>query len=135
MLTVPSEEIVFECVLNWVNYSPDSRKTFVPMLMEHVRLPLLSKDYLVNRVDEEPLLRLSPQCKDLIIEAYKFHLLHEEQKIAFLSPRVKPRSPIGMPKVLLVVGGQAPKAIRCVESYDFKVLLRIFRISKPKSNH
>lgn len=92
------------------------------MLMEHVRLPLLSQDYLVHRVDEEPLLQYSPKCKDLLIEALKFHLLRGEQKATFASPRTKPRQPVGLPKVLLVVGGQAPKAIRCVESYDFKVL-------------
>ncbi|ODM97230.1 Ring canal kelch [Orchesella cincta] len=119
-LTVPSEEKVFEACVNWVNNEQESRKEYVPMLMEHVRLPLLSQDYLVNRVDEEPLLRYSPKCKDLLIEALKFHLLRGEQKATFASPRVKPRIPVGLPKVLLVVGGQAPKAIRCVESYDFK---------------
>jgi kelch-like protein 2/3 len=89
--------------------------------MEQVRFPLLSQEYLVHRVDEEPLLQLSPKCKDLLIEALKFHLLRGEQKATFASPRTKPRQPVGLPKVLLVVGGQAPKAIRCVESYDFKV--------------
>ena len=38
----------------------------------------------------------------------------------FKTPRTKPRQPVGLPKVLLVVGGQAPKAIRSVECYDFK---------------
>jgi len=121
-LTVPTEEKVFECVLNWVNHDHESRLEFVHPLMEQVRLPLLSQEYLVHRVDEEPLLRHSPKCKDLLIEALKFHLLRGEQKASFTSPRTKPRQPVGLPKVLLVVGGQAPKAIRCVESYDFKVL-------------
>lgn len=31
--------------------------------MEHVRLPLLSQDYLMQRVEEEPLLKLNLQCK------------------------------------------------------------------------
>lgn len=116
-----SEETVFESVLNWINYDHEGRREHVPTLMENVRLPLLSQDYLLHRVDEEPLLRLNPTCKDLLIEALKFHLLRGEQKATFSSPRTKPRQPIGLPKVLLVVGGQAPKAIRCVESYDFKV--------------
>jgi len=89
--------------------------------MENVRLPLLSQDYLLHRVDEEPLVHLNPKCKDLLIEALKFHLLRGEQKATFSSPRTKPRQALGLPKVILVVGGQAPKAIRCVESYDFKV--------------
>lgn len=119
-VTVPSEETVFEAALNWVNHDTEGRKQHVPRLMEHVRLPLLPQDYLLHRVDEEPLLRVNPLCKDLLIEALKFHLLRGEQKATFASPRAKPRQPVGLPKVLLVVGGQAPKAIRCVESYDFK---------------
>ena len=58
--------------------------------------------------------------KDFLIEALKYHLLKGEQKSLFKSPRTKPRQPRGLPKVLLVVGGQAPKAIRSVECYDFK---------------
>lgn len=33
--------------------------------MEHVRLPLTSKEYLLKRVDDEPLLRIDSQCKNL----------------------------------------------------------------------
>ena len=46
--------------------------------MEHVRLPLLSQDYLLNRVDSEPLLKTNDSCKDFIIEAMKYHLLKGE---------------------------------------------------------
>jgi kelch-like protein 2/3 len=86
--------------------------------MEFVRLPLLSHDYLLSRVEKEPLLQCDLQCKDYIIEALKFHLLKGEQKVIFKTPRTIPRQPIGPPKVLLVIGGQAPKAIRSVECYD-----------------
>ncbi|XP_046990787.1 ring canal kelch homolog isoform X1 [Schistocerca americana] len=119
-LTVPSEEKVFECVVAWVHHDLESRRAHLAELMEHVRLPLLSQEYLVQRVEEEPLLKANLQCKDFLIEALKFHLLKGEQKLLFKSPRTKPRQPVGLPKVLLVVGGQAPKAIRSVECYDFK---------------
>ncbi|RXG51121.1 Ring canal kelch-like protein [Armadillidium vulgare] len=55
----------------WVGAELSARECYLAELMEHVRLPLLSQEYLVQRV-------------------------------------------------LLVVGGQAPKAIRSVECYDFK---------------
>jgi len=118
-LVIPSEEKVLDSVRSWVNHDLESRKEHAPVLMEQVRLPLLSQEFLTN-LDEEPLL-LNPTCKDLLIEALKFHLLRGDQRAAFSSPRTKPRQPIGLPKVLIVVGGQAPKAIRCVEAYDFKV--------------
>lgn len=119
-LTVPSEEKVFECVIGWVSSDLESRQCHLAELMEHVRLPLLSQEYLVQRVEEEPLLKANHQCKDYLIEALKYHLLKGEQKVLFKTPRTKPRQPVGLPKVLLVVGGQAPKAIRSVECYDFK---------------
>ncbi|VVC24961.1 Hypothetical protein CINCED_3A021095 [Cinara cedri] len=118
-LTVPSEEKVFECVICWVNHAPTSRKDILPKLMEHVRLPLASKEYLLKRVEEEPLLKNSLECKDYIIEALNFHLLKSEQPGTIPKTiRTKPRQPVGLPKVILVVGGQAPKAIRSVEWYD-----------------
>ncbi|XP_018577320.1 ring canal kelch homolog [Anoplophora glabripennis] len=119
-LTVPSEEKVFECVIAWVQHDLENRHKHLASLMEHVRLPLMSQDYLVQRVEEEPLLKADIQCKDYLIEALKYHLLKGDTKTAFRTPRTKPRQPVGLPKVLLVVGGQAPKAIRSVESYDFK---------------
>ncbi|XP_076662107.1 kelch protein isoform X1 [Halictus rubicundus] len=119
-LMVPSEEKVFECVISWVHHDLDKRQADLAQLMEYVRLPLLSQEYLVQRVEEEPLLKANLQCKDFLIEALKYHLLKGEQKSLFKTPRTKPRQPRGLPKVLLVVGGQAPKAIRSVECYDFK---------------
>ncbi|KAF7990310.1 hypothetical protein HCN44_000115 [Aphidius gifuensis] len=119
-LTVPTEEKVFESVISWVHADLDKRQNVLSQLMEHVRLPLLSQEYLVQRVEEEPLLKENLQCKDYLIEALKYHLLKGEQKTLFKTPRTKPRQPRGLPKVLLVVGGQAPKAIRSVECYDFK---------------
>ncbi|CAH0392031.1 unnamed protein product [Bemisia tabaci] len=111
-LTVSSEEKVFECVMNWVNHQLENRQKNLAELMEHVRLPLLSKDYL-KRVKEEPLFKNSLQCKDFIIEALMYHLEGDVK-----TPRTKPRKSIVLPKVILVVGGQAPKAIRSVECYD-----------------
>jgi len=121
-ITVPSEEKVFESVISWIQHDIDSRTQFLPVLVEHVRLPLLSQDYLIQRVETEPLLKADSSCKDFIIEAMKFHLLKGDMKLqmTLTSPRTKPRQPVGLPKVMLAIGGQAPKAIRSVECYDFK---------------
>jgi len=121
-ITVPSEEKVFESVISWINFSTDQRSQYLPQLLEHVRLPLLSQEYLLNRVESEPLLKSNDNCKDYIIEAMKYHLLKGDMKLSMslTSPRTKPRQPIGLPKVMLAIGGQAPKAIRSVECYDFK---------------
>ncbi|XP_067671133.1 kelch-like protein 3 [Haliotis asinina] len=119
-LTVTSEEQVFEAVMSWVQHDLGSRQGLVEQLLEHVRLPLMTQEYLVQRVEEEPLVKTNSRCKDFLIEAMKYHLLKSDQKVMFKTPRTQPRNPIGLPKVLLVIGGQAPKAIRSVECYDFQ---------------
>jgi len=121
-ITVPSEEKVFESVIAWIQHQPEQRAATLPSLMEHVRLPLLSQEYLIHKVDHEPLLKANDSCKDFIIEAMKFHLLKGDHKLAMSlsSPRTRPRQPVGLPKVMLAIGGQAPKAIRSVECYDYK---------------
>ena len=88
--------------------------------MQFVRFPLLPKEYLINRVEQEELLKLNLKCKDFIIEAFKYHLIKDEELMVFESPRTKPRLTTWSPKILLVVGGQSPKAIKNVEYYDFK---------------
>lgn len=119
-LTVPSEEKVYESVIGWIQFDELERRKHLPELLEHVRLPLVAQDYLVSRVENEPLIRENLLCKDYIIEALKYHLLKTDAKNTFKSIRTIPRQPIGLPKILLVIGGQAPKAIRSVECYDLR---------------
>ncbi|BFZ03645.1 hypothetical protein BsWGS_06685 [Bradybaena similaris] len=119
-LTVTSEEQVYEAVMSWLHHNLPSRQDCIEQLLENVRLPLMNQDYIVQRVEEEPLVKANSRCKDYLIEAMKYHLLKTDQKPLYKTPRTQPRNPIGLPKVLLVIGGQAPKAIRSVECYDFQ---------------
>ncbi|KAM9795370.1 kelch-like protein 3 [Neosynchiropus ocellatus] len=119
-LTVSTEEKVFEAMISWIKYDKPARMEFMPTLMEHVRLPLLSRDYLVQIVEEEALIKNNNMCKDFLIEAMKYHLLPADQRHLMKTDRTRPRTPVSIPKVMIVVGGQAPKAIRNVECYDFQ---------------
>ncbi|XP_015372407.1 PREDICTED: kelch-like protein 2 [Diuraphis noxia] len=78
VLNVPSEEKVYECVINWVYHKLDDRYDSLPKLMEHVRLPLLNINYISINVVEE-LLKSSHLCKDFIIEAFQLHVLKTKQ--------------------------------------------------------
>ena len=86
-------------MLGWTNHDRTSRTDKIAELMEHVRLPLLSQDYLVEKVGEDMLVKNSSQCKDFLIEAMKYHLLKGDQKLLYKTPRTKARTPIGLPKV------------------------------------
>ncbi|XP_072432481.1 kelch-like protein 2 isoform X2 [Chiloscyllium punctatum] len=119
MLTISSEEKVFEAAISWVKHDKEPRQEHMARLMENVRLPLLTREYLVQRVEEETLVKNSNACKDYLIEAMKYHLLPADQRALMKTTRTRLRTPVSLPKVLVVVGGQAPKAIRSVECYDF----------------
>lgn len=62
-------------MIAWVQHDLECRQKHLSSLMEHVRLPLMTQEYLVQRVEEEPLLKADLQCKDYLIEALKYHLL------------------------------------------------------------
>ena len=59
----------------------------------------MTQDYLVQKVEEEQMIKTSSRCKDFLIEAMKYHLLKTEQKAIFKTPRTLPRTPLGLPKV------------------------------------
>nr|XP_013049730.2 kelch-like protein 17 isoform X5 [Anser cygnoides] len=102
-LNVPSEEEVYRAVLSWVKHDVDSRRQHVPRLMKCVRLPLLSRDFLMSNVDTELLVRHHSECKDLLIEALKYHLMPEQRGVLSNS-RTRPRRCEGASTVLFAVG-------------------------------
>ncbi|XP_029341386.1 ring canal kelch homolog [Acyrthosiphon pisum] len=122
-LSVPSEEKVVECVIRWLKYDLDSRKCNLPKLMEHVRLPLASKNYINLKVVKEPLLNNCPECKKFIYEALQFHILKSNQPDRVITIpeciRYKPR--LG-DKVIFVVGGSGYRSSSAyrTEWYDPK---------------
>jgi len=100
--------------MQWVRRDLVTRQQFVSELVEHVRLPLLSQEFLVQRVEEEQLIKSNSECKDYLIEAMKYHLLRPQQKLVYKTPRTKPRTPLGLPKVRLPVHPVGEK-YTCVE--------------------
>ncbi|XP_037293137.1 kelch-like protein 3 [Manduca sexta] len=121
-ITVPNEEVILDAVIRWMRHEPETRQQHLGALLEHVRLPLLAQDALVARAAAEPLASAGLRVKDLVIEALSFHLMRPERRAlaAASCPRARPRHPPASPKMLLVVGGQAPKAIRDVEAYHME---------------
>uniref|UniRef100_UPI00358FEA1D kelch-like protein 12 n=1 Tax=Myxine glutinosa TaxID=7769 RepID=UPI00358FEA1D len=118
-IQVDSEEPVFEAVVNWVKHAEKERSSFLPDLLQYVRMPLLTPRYITDDIDTEPLIRCSLECRDLVDEAKKFHL-RPEIRAQMQSSRTKPR--LGANEVLLVIGGfgseQSP--IDVVDKYDPK---------------
>ncbi|XP_038222660.1 ring canal kelch homolog isoform X1 [Zerene cesonia] len=119
-ITVPNEEVILDAVVRWMQHDPERRRARLGALLEHVRLPLLPQDVLVARAAAEPLASAELRVKDLVIEALSYHLLRPERRAAAAlgCARARPRQPPRAPAALLVVGGQAPKAVRDVEALE-----------------
>ena len=62
---------VFESVISWIQHSEESRAQHLPSLMEHIRLPLLSQEYLIHKV----------HCM-LHIAHGTFHIAHSTRQTA-----------------------------------------------------
>ena len=41
-LNIPNEEIIYQSLLMWINHDLATRKKYLPKLMSHIRLPLMS---------------------------------------------------------------------------------------------
>ncbi|KAL4088538.1 hypothetical protein QTP88_023632 [Uroleucon formosanum] len=111
-LIVPSEEKVFESVIRWVKYELGSRKCILPQLMEHVRLALTSKNYILKNVAKDPLIKNCLKCNHYVNEALN-SLISEE--LIPQSIRDKPRHG---DKIILVVGGIQTGLRNSSEWYD-----------------
>lgn len=81
-------------------------------LMKHVRLPLISREFLMTHVDSENLVRENTECKELLLEAMRYHLL-PEQRSSFTSIRTTSRKPDGMKPYLFAIGTYSKDAL-CV---------------------
>ncbi|RWS24045.1 kelch-like protein 18, partial [Leptotrombidium deliense] len=89
-LNVSAEEKVFEAVMTWVKKDEQNRKEYLPNLLTHVRLPLLTPQYLTDYVATEQLIRNSHSCRDLLDEAKDYHLMPERRHL-LQSFRTRPR--------------------------------------------
>ena len=119
-LGVHGEEDVYESVLVWVRHDAEGRSVHLPTLLAQVRLILLPVSFLIGHILEEPLVKENAECKDFIIEAMRYHLTPAQERPTLNTLRSTPRKRTGPPQHILVIGGQAPKAIADMEIFDVK---------------
>lgn len=99
-LNVQSEENVFESLMAWVQHDSSNREQHLPKLLKLIKLPLLSSEYLLDKVEAS--CGKIKECQPLIMEAVKWHLL-PDRRSNLASSRTRPRtSTIGK---LLAIGG------------------------------
>lgn len=118
-LNVRTEEEVFEAISAWVRREEDERKDFLPELLKNVRLPLISPQYLCDKVSSDELIKSNLACRDLVDEA-KDYLLMPERRCKLQSIRTKPRRCSEAACLIYAIGGltSSGEALSTVETYD-----------------
>ena len=118
-LHVASEEVVFLAVMRWIKQDVEDRTSYLPSLLVRVRLPLLTPQFLADKVASEELIRSSHQCRDLLDEARDYHLMPERRPL-LKSFKFKPRCCKDLVGVIYAVGGQTKSgnSLSTVEVYD-----------------
>ncbi|KAI0226985.1 Kelch-like protein 25 [Lamellibrachia satsuma] len=102
-VNVEDEDVVFNAVLDWVRHDLNNRKSFLQTIIEHVRLPYCTSNYL-RHIDAKYDL-FTPKCYAHIIEALLFQadIVHQHEMV---SCRTVPRTNFLKKSCLLVFGGQ-----------------------------
>jgi hypothetical protein len=73
----------------------------------------------LRRIVKDPLINKNPKCQNLIMESLLYTI--NKQKSEFKGSKVQPRVRLGLPQFLMVIGGQGPKPIPNVDSFDFRM--------------
>ncbi|XP_078492391.1 kelch-like protein 12 [Ciona intestinalis] len=82
-LVIESEEVVYECLVGWVKHDLQTRKQYFPTLFKHLRLQYVELDFLSKNIRKEELVRKFLDCRDLVEDAFYFHIkpdMFEKQK-------------------------------------------------------
>lgn len=90
-LNVKNEEQIFNSIRAWVNFDVISRRASFSELLSHVRLPFISRAFLLGTIDKDPLVTSSSTSKELIAEALTFKMASHKEKKLLQNERTKRR--------------------------------------------
>lgn len=130
-LFIKGEEQVFEAVIAWVRFDLVSREQYLPELFSHVRLPLISNDYIIQHVERLSMVKNNLTCRDLIDEAKNVKL---SPSLVKLNIRTQPRKSTS--GALFSVGGRGKSGnpLQCIECYDWfhNCWFEVAEVSTPR---
>lgn len=124
LIDVRNEEIVYEAVMRWVKFDVDERRSYLPELLNEVRLGVLDMSSL-RLIERDPLVTASPECYSLVTEAQQLKTSMEGQmgkrRRSHQDNQVQPRPSTVAKEVVVVIGGipqDSTYLTQTVEMYD-----------------
>ncbi|XP_060951326.1 kelch-like protein 10 [Limanda limanda] len=138
-LNVRKESVVFDAILRWIGHKPKEREQHIAVLLSQVRLGLTSKEYIVNKVIPNVLVKNNPECKKIEDNSLQI-ILHKNSRRSLRSglrnTLARPRVPHS---VMLSSGGWSEGNPICdIEAYDFSADLWINipdKLEHPRAYH
>lgn len=100
-LSVPNEETVCEVVMSWMKFD-SSRHAFLGNILEVLRLPLVTPDYLFTLLRED--IKNNDKANFYLQEAFKYHMCPAKRQ-QFTSERFIQRKMSDRNDSLVIVGG------------------------------
>ncbi|KFD66572.1 hypothetical protein M514_01569 [Trichuris suis] len=117
-INVTGESVVFDAITAWLAHDLPERKVHFEFLLSALRMPLLTPNFIADRIENHPLLSENQQCYQFILEAYRFHLIPEQRHLVRLIKRGRPRkSTVGT--VYCLGGMDSNKGAQAIECYNF----------------
>ena len=101
---VDREEQIYEAIMKWLEHDQDARRPHFKDLITNVRFPLISPYYLMDHVESNGIVRATPECIALLLEAKNYHML-PDRRGQLKSSRTIPRHSMGIVNGIIAVGG------------------------------
>lgn len=74
-LNISGEEVVCKALFRWISADETRRKSAFPELFSHVRLTSISLDFLLDHLDQHPMIIEHSVCQRAVKNAIKYHAL------------------------------------------------------------
>ncbi|XP_065057607.1 kelch-like protein 3 [Rhopilema esculentum] len=103
-VNVKKEEKVYEAVIAWIDYDQEERFQYLLRLMENVRLLLIDKYYLFDKIASNTTIMQNIDCQELVLTAINFQCLTDRRSLV-VSPQASPRQSLDVTKIVVACGG------------------------------
>ncbi|EDO33590.1 predicted protein [Nematostella vectensis] len=104
-LNISREEEVYNAVIKWIRFDYERRRDDFPNLINHIRLQFISRRFLLNTVDKEPLVTSSEFCRGLLADALALKAVDRKKICIYGHLHHKKRWRTHLMKVIMIVGG------------------------------
>ena len=103
-LNISHESEVYTAITSWVKHSQGSRTKNFSQLLQHLRVPLLTRKFLIDILAKEEMIMVNTDCRRFLLEALDYHLVPERRNQS-QALKVTPREAVT--RKMLVIGGES----------------------------